>query len=348
MMIDWLTATVPLRHSEPINSGYVASVNDDGTLQWRVSKRVSIEGSFSGTMTIKSGPGFNNGLISTVIISGNPVKFLQGHNLWGSTDLRELTVDAVSLLAKKRGVVIHHEDMAAIRAGQFDVSRIDLNQMFDMGSIENVHAWLRMAKVHASVQYRGRARSVGDTAYWGQGSSYWSMKAYGKGEEVKRHPFHNMLPMRLELTKWAMPMLRVEATLRRRELHRNGYRSASSLMAPGVLDKLMAAYMEKLNLPDNYVLPLEALKALPGAVRMTYQSWRGGVDVRSVLPRATFYRHRKTLLAQGIDITTPPSTGGFKAPERIELRQVLSMRPAEVPSWANDAGLVYVPGKRAA
>ena len=48
----------------------------------------------------------------------------------------------------------------------------------------------------------------------------------------------------------------------------------------------------------------DVLDSLPPRLRLTYQAWLNGDDLKSVLPRPTFYRYRKQILEYGIDIST--------------------------------------------
>lgn len=84
-MIDWITATIECDHDpDKVQSGYVISLDSKGQSEWVVNKALSVEGSHSTKIQIKS-------LTDTKLyISGNPVKFLQGHNLFGTDDLKYL------------------------------------------------------------------------------------------------------------------------------------------------------------------------------------------------------------------------------------------------------------------
>ncbi|WP_228261220.1 phage/plasmid replication protein, II/X family [Acinetobacter baumannii] len=62
-----------------------------------------------------------------------------------------------------------------------------------------------------------------------------------------------------------------------------------------------------------------------------------GENLKSVLPRPTFYRDRKQILEYGIDIST-------KSPKEknnvIPLIRVLEAQPVGIPDWANERKLV--------
>ena len=81
-MIDWVSAKIICNHDpDKLSNGIIASLDRDGNTEWLSNKKTMVEGSYSTNIQIQS-------LTDTQIyISGNPTKFLQGHNLFGSNDL---------------------------------------------------------------------------------------------------------------------------------------------------------------------------------------------------------------------------------------------------------------------
>ena len=94
---------------------------------------------------------------------------------------------------------------------------------------------------------------------------------------------------------------------------------------------LLLEYLSKLELGDIYMLKDDVLNSLPPKLRMVYQSWLNGDDLKVILPRPTFYRYRKQMLAYGLDIST-------KSPKEktniIPLVRVLEAKPVGIPDWA--------------
>ena len=101
-MIDWVTAKLICNHDpNKLSEGLVASLDREGNTEWLVHKKVTVEGSYSTKIQIQS-------LTDTQIyISGNPTKFLQGHNLFGSNDL-------VSIMGKFFDELLKKEEVSAI------------------------------------------------------------------------------------------------------------------------------------------------------------------------------------------------------------------------------------------
>ena len=101
-------------------------------------------------------------------------------------------------------------------------------------------------------------------------------------------------------------------------------------------EQLLLEYISKLEMSDVYMLKDDVLDSLPPRLRLTYQAWLNGDDLKSVLPRPTFYRYRKQILEYGIDIST-------KSPKKnnvIPLIRVLEAKPVGIPDWAYERNLV--------
>ena len=72
-MIDWVTAKMPCQNT--LNTGFVAKVEPCGRIEWVSQSWLPVQGSHDSNIVIK--PMTDN----TIQVSGNPTKWLQGHNL---------------------------------------------------------------------------------------------------------------------------------------------------------------------------------------------------------------------------------------------------------------------------
>ena len=84
---------------------------------------------------------------STIWISGNPTKFLQGHNIFGTDDLRYLMSKIFDSLLKHEDLGLYptEEQYQAIQDGDYILKRVDLNQSWHLKDRETVLAWIRAA-----------------------------------------------------------------------------------------------------------------------------------------------------------------------------------------------------------
>lgn len=86
----------------------------------------------------------------------------------------------------------------------------------------------------------------------------------------------------------------------------------------------------------------QSLQELPRALHSTYTLWMEGHDLRSMLLKTTYYRHRVALLAHhNIDIALHRNNAGLS--NVVPLIRILEATPADIPRWAYEQGLIHVP-----
>ena len=333
-MIDWVTAKLICNHDpNKLSEGLVASLDRDGNTEWLVHKKVTVEGSYSTKIQIQS-------LTDTQIyISGNPTKFLQGHNLFGSNDL-------VSIMGKFFDELLKREELglcpdpfqyANIKDGHYELSRVDVNETWHLNNQKDVLAWIRSVGETAYLKHRGAGQFSGDTAYFGKKSRRWGLKCYSKGNEIKAKD--HKLPPELcipEMREYAHKALRIEGVTRQLELKRRDLHIASNWDID-TAEELLLEYISKLEMSDVYMLKDEVLDSLPPRLRLTYQAWLNGDDLKQILPNGTYYRSKTGLQKYGIDISTKPPKEKNNV---IPLIRVLEAKPVGIPDWAYEKGLV--------
>lgn len=336
-MIDWITCLIPFRH-RPIQSGKVLFLDYDDAIQKAIPRRRPVAGSHSQSITVRSCGAAGERLASHISLSGNPSKFLQGHNVFGSDDLLALVSDTVREIDRALHLDIDRFSYRAIDAGEYEVSTIDINYSFELPSQTDVRTWLDQAEVTTRSRC-GRPSSRPGTVYWQKHSRRWAMKAYSKWLELQSTKDHR-LPLALEsspLLNWVKNILRVELRLKSLELHDLKLTKAKDLAQR--IEALFAEYKEKIVMPTQLRLVDEKVHTLPAKLMSTYTLWREGHNVKELLSKPTFYRHRALLLEHGIDISIaalPP-----ESPNVVPLLRVLEATPAQIPGWAFDLGLIH-------
>ena len=94
-MIDYITVTFDHPHL-PIPAGRVIAIDHDGVEEWMSVRAMQIPGSYESKMLVRSQGGVDEkGQAEQLFISGNPAKFMQGHNVFGNDDLPTLMTAAV-------------------------------------------------------------------------------------------------------------------------------------------------------------------------------------------------------------------------------------------------------------
>jgi len=227
-------------------------------------------------------------------VSGNPTKYLQGHNVAGPSVSQLGPI--VQAMVRGFAEGLRPSDADDERLPAVHRSRVDVTTACDLGSHEAVHDWLRLAE-SATRSRHGRAIASSGTVYWGKHSTRWTLKAYCKHCELLAHPpiCREMVP---DLLDWSRTQLRIELTLRRPELQ------ARDTLHESVIWE----YLARLEIPKMHanVGNFGKLQLTP-AVKSALIMWAQGNDVSCIFPRATFYRHRRVILEQaGFDISMAP------------------------------------------
>jgi II/X family phage/plasmid replication protein len=285
---------------------------------------------------------------SHVIIDGNPAKFFQGHNLWGSDDLPSLAVALATSVANRLGIEVHPDDLSSWLTGDIQLTRVDCTLAFHLDSPAQVLAWIRSAEQTAYMAHRGRGTLLGtSTLVFGFKSRRWSLKIYAKGPEVrkliKKQPAIANLPHALA---WADRCLRAELQLRSLELKRErlsfvrNWMACDELRSETVTAKLLSEKLGAMTMTTTASISAEVLEGLRPPLRVAVAAWEAGHDLRQSLTRPTFYRYRAELLPHGIDIATvmPKDVSNV-----VPLYRVLEAKPVTAPDWAMGTMLYFEP-----
>ena len=347
-MIDWITARVPCFHPVPIYGGRVMKLSPDGVIEWEVSSRLPVVGSHESNLMIRTYGMDGEGQGVILEISGNPTKWLQGHNLFGRFllpgQLLELLLYRLSEVFP--GLQPTDLDLRRWQDGHFELLRVDLNRMYALGYPAAVRAWLRAAEYAAYMRHRGKGTLCKEgTLYFGQGSKRWVAKFYGKGDELEAGKGHG-LPKTLDeedaawLGAWAGDKLRFEVMLRSTEIKERGLRWAFD-WSDTTGAEILKGIAEGIQMSDQKALPTTALTDLPKRLIPIYHLWQQGHDIRAMYPKPTFYRYRSQLLPHGIDIA-------IRQPHEersnvVPLIRVIEAVPCGPPAWAYGTPLLVGP-----
>jgi II/X family phage/plasmid replication protein len=346
-MIDWVDFFVPLKHEfgekSPFYAGEVLAMHGD-SIEWGVYKRLSMEGSYSTKIQVQSTT-HNHRL--GIRVSGNLVKWHQGHNVFGSNDLRAIVLASLCRICEITNVKPSLADLMAWTSGKaVELFRVDVTESQDLGSRQRVQAALRALDASAHLKMRGRGTYYGDSLLFGKGSRHWSLTAYAKGPEIDKHP----LPVGLHdspLKNHADGLLRLEVRMLSMHLKKLGLASLER-WSENTASEVHQMHLSTLEISDSTMIDTTALDALPARLKAVYQLWKEGHDLRELYPPRTFYRYRKELLAQGIDIAVKQARREEAFPNVIPLKVVLVAKSATIPDWAMGTPLYFNPTLRAA
>ncbi|HBY2254918.1 TPA: hypothetical protein MIS02_06565 [Klebsiella pneumoniae] len=291
-------------------------------------------------MKVRSVGSDGEGRATHLYIDGNPSKFLQGHSVIGPDDLQGLVLTTYARILALLHIPHDLPSYRQVMEGQFKISRIDINYMYSLSTLENVRAWLYAAEFKAKTRH-GRACGKGGTVYLGKNSRRWSLKFYSKYDEhTSGKKGHQMADefVKAGLLDWSKDKLRIELTLRTTELIDLNLTLGNSwnIETP---NKLFSDYVGRIEMNQNTILTDEKIINLPRKIQSTYLLWKQGANIKEMLPKPTFYRHRKELLSFGIDINfycESPYSNNV-----VPLVRTIEAKPAKIPSWVYEKGLIF-------
>lgn len=317
------------------------SIAPDGSLDWESIKKASVKGSHDSSLRIRSVGGDGHGYATDLQVDGNLAKFLQGHNVFGTEDINTQLLLSFRKIMESYHAVLDgwcNQELAEqrIKRGDYLVKMIDINRMFDLDNDPSVEAWLHAAEMKARCR-AGRATRDKGTVYLMKSSRRWGLKFYNKFRELQ---VKGRLPDELSnkgLQEFSRGKLRAELRLHALELSTLGVTHGRHV-TPGWIDHTFNEYLSRIDMNTQATLFDDQILKLPRCAQSTYQLWKQGACLKDMLPKNTFYRHRKILLEQGIDITCPPSSPEIS--NVIPMFKVLEAVPVATPDWAYDKGLI--------
>lgn len=312
MQIDWLSAFVatPPELWPGYESGRTIKLSPHGDiLENRLTAHQVEDDEPSSSRNFRvwtPGPG-------SLYLSGNPVKLIQGHNLWGNLDLFGYYLEAGVWVRQNAGLFPGPQTWQSCEFTPPRYTRIDITRSYRFKTDSEALDYIRHVVGHAKSRH-GQAKLYGSgTAYFGQNSRRWTMKVYAKRQEMNaglrgaaRKVRAAFLPD--ELFDWASGVVRFELTLRALEL--NKYDPPLDLHEAQTLRALWQTYYDTIQFNENAAMTHRAdliEETLPGRLQGTLALWRAGRDLRPLMSKNTFYTHRREILkACAIDIAVPP------------------------------------------
>ena len=342
-MIDWITAKITCTHNpEVLSSGRsIRTKKVDGVerLEYEICNRLSVKGSHDSNITIRSHTD------NTIEISGNPAKFLQGHNVFGTNDLKYLVAKLMDKLFMMDELELKptETEYNMIQDGYYRLSRVDVNEHFFFPSAQLARSWLRAAGRSANMMFRGAGLFKEGTLYFTPQSRRFVPKIYFKYDEINSKDKSHRLPDKLlqipELVEYAEKSLRFEIKILSTQLNdwmlHLGCNWTSDVATMLINDQ----FISKLQLSENMSLDQSKLNSLPTGLKPVYALWEQGQDLRQIYSKAQFYKRRNQLIQYGIDISIVKPSDQEQS-NVVPMIRYLEAVPMGIPDWAYQKGLV--------
>lgn len=207
-MIDWLTCRLDgallaqnVRDEIRTNSSRILKIDASGKLEWEAAGREVIK-SDSHQVVVRFG--------THLEIMGSPARVNSGNNVFGKLDIVECWQDMVRFVQRHYGIVF------PLKKEQWKITRIDVTQNYDMGSLENVYQAIEALKVTKAGRQEASPYSHG--VIWGKGSKYYNGKSYAKGADLRRNVKRKKAFCTEEELDLADRILRLEYSIRRQRM----------------------------------------------------------------------------------------------------------------------------------
>ena len=341
-MIDWVTAKITCTHDpEILTSGRsIRTKIVDGVekLEYEICNRLVVEGSHDSKITIRSHTD------NTIEISGNPAKFLQGHNIFGTNDLKHLVARLFDRLCMidELGLKPTDTEYNMVQDGHYRLTRVDVNEHFSFASAQLARSWLRAAGRSANMMFRGAGLFKEGTLYFTPQSRRYVPKIYFKYDEInskdKSHRLHEKLLQIPELVEYAEKSLRFEIKILSTQLNDWQLHLGCNWDTDTATMLINDQFISKLQLSENMPLDNDVRDSLPNSLKLVYSAWARGEDLRQMYSKAQFYKRRKQLLEYGIDISILQDKE--EQSNVVPMIRYLEAVPMGIPDWAYQKGLV--------
>lgn len=335
-MIDWVSFSLPYS-GPPVGIQFLKRESWDGPVEPAYNRPVALEGSYSSKLAVQAMGG-------RLYVSGNPVKWLTGQNVAGTNDLGNLIRRTVREVVSRLGLVDCFHMHLALRDGDVNLTRVDCTFAYQVGSDDDVVAWLMAMERSCDVRFRGRGHfdpgmcslMFGLKLEEGKkpkASRLSTFKFYNKFREMAVHPPTCCPEVAAQLREKICGTVRGEACYRALELKTYGKDKLKAWTETTALE-LHREWTGKMNMTEKVELKTEEEKELPRRLQATYHLWRKGVDLRGMLSKPTFYRHLRDLRELGIDISQVNVIQEDR-PKVIPILRVLEAKP--LPEEENEA-----------
>jgi len=284
-VIDWITATVKIDHLPAM--GMRTDCDKDGAIQ-RVSRIPEHVPSSSTTI-------FCVVVGDDLLISGNPTKFYQSHNL--------ISVDHWSLIEDFFCDVCAR--LECVYQSVVKITRIDLTHSIVMQTMADAQAVLSELQL-ITAEHWGRPVAKHGTVYFGN-KKRLQLKFYEKSQECARGKHKILINL---------PIIRIELTVGREHLRENGWRQYMTL------DKRLSEHQNMTQRLRINELETVDLSAMPKKLQRIYGIWKSGADLRQLYKTQTLYNYASELRAYGVDIWQLHHESNV-----VQFRRVLQSRP---------------------
>lgn len=321
-MIDWMTLTIDASEIErkyhsvlKHQSESILHLDVDGAIKRESSLFARVSPDTEKHSSDLFGLSINFG--SQLVICGSPARTSKTHNLFGSSHPLLCFEMMVNFVERCLDIKLPKSPKL------WNCTRIDYNRMYELGGHTGVLQALNFLRHSES---RGaNVTCAGTTVYWDKNSTYLSLKAYDKFQDLKRTMRQKKTFLTAEELALCESLLRFEMKLGRHYMYRQEERTGRKWYDYTAKD-LADIFNEKLNQIIGKEMNITNHKGLrqkfqESAIKLGFTPMMGsraystfnmikveGLEtVKREMKKSTFYLHKKIMRHAGLsnaDITT--------------------------------------------
>ncbi|RYD94803.1 MAG: hypothetical protein EOP50_08990 [Sphingobacteriales bacterium] len=299
---------------------------------------------------------YDESMATLLLVDVNPARWSQGHNIFGSRDLKAIALPVLKDVLSKAGITMSQEEAQRVEAGEFEILTLDLNFTFRLPTAKDVSDYLTAAHDVISSKTRSKPWNFQHSIYIGAQAKndYKMIRIYDKHKEItdKLNTKDCRLSKKLtdedkkQLIEHAKGILRFEASFRRKWLKKQNKHRGKDWFTPGACKEALEKEFRMVNLPMNVELSeTDALK-LPTSLGRVYDSWiAGGWDrVCERYSARSRERYRSTFL-NDYKIDLKAARKNVQDSNVVPLwRFIEANAEPEIPTWAVGTPLYFQPG----
>lgn len=276
-------------------------------------------------------------------ISGNPLSFLQQHNLFGSNNLLGLVYEVFKKVTGILGIEVDELTAQDVRAGEYELYRVDSAFNFRMPNNNLVKKVVREIGRCWFEQNKNVSTYPDQTAYLNQHSKHWTLKFYAKYQQMISSGMKH--PSKEKLLEYASTIVRGELTLRRPELIKRKLNRGSDWAGISLPKKLLIEAIDQSGLTGDVKLRLvpDEVEELSTALKRNYILWTHGESINDLYGPASYYRIVADFKALGIDVSLPPHKARARQVKLMDL--IVEENIATFPRYARNKRLIFIPDK---
>lgn len=334
-MIDYIHAQIKCQH-KPF--GKIVRYIDPETGEINdYSQKLNLKNK-SANIRVKS---MNDGTLLS--ISGNPLSFLQQHNLFGSNNLLGLVYEIFKKVTSILSIEVDELTAQDVRAGEYELFRVDSAFNFRMPNNDLVKKVVREIAWCWFEQNKNVSTYRDQTAYLNQHSKHWALKFYAKYQQMISSGMR--YPSKEKLLEYASTIVRGELTLRRPELIDRELNYGSDWAGISLPKELLIEAIDQSGLTGEVKLRLvpDEVEELSPALKRNYIAWTHGESINELYGQANYYRIVAEFGQLGIDVSLPPHKERARKVKLMDL--IVEKNITTFPRYAREKGLIFIPDR---